>query len=834
MQTNSDEFGGRIFLPDSWQRQALNEIRGGKDVVLHAPTGAGKTFVFEQWIEGGFKGRAVYTVPTRALANDKFREWQERGWAVGLVTGDIRHRPDASVVVATLETQRGIMVGPYPPDLFVVDEYQLLGDPQRGPGYEVTLALAKDDTSLLLMSGSVANPHEVAEWLVSHGRKVAVIEEVRRPVPLEEVMAETLLKHSAQGEKIRGYWPRLVDGALRSGLGPLLIFAPRRKTAEELARQLAYELPEPEILELTQEQRQLAGKELSSLLRRRVGYHHSGLDYLKRAGLVEPLAKAGQLQVVVATTGLGAGVNFSMRSVLVTDREYRLDDQLLQVRPDELLQMFGRAGRRGKDTRGYVLVASKQARLSDARPLRLQRSSRLDWPALLATMQRAVEQERDPIDAARQLADRLFSEEQVTLGFRQSLGNLGSLKHSTKGQKKNHTVDSRNEVIEMLNTVGLWERRGGQTKVPLSRALVLQKGNWISALTLPDTLSKITIGNPCRFGSRKSPTYGKEIPIAVYVEESLGEKVTLIKSFRKLLRQAVTSERPKGKKKYSRKTWRRLGLEDQFRPFFPSLSHGGELVEFVDRGKVLNARLSYENAQVLSWKDSRGRFLINPQLRRTSRSFDSPFLEDNRARDEDLSSVSPVQAWYILGLIDENARPTDRGRVFSQFSRGEGLAIAVGLEDETYPVEELIYDLANLRAGHRFRSWAGTESRLSALCRQAFRFRDCPGYLRAGLPPEYGEGGVDFIRDRSLFEGIKNLNIEDLGTGDIERLIIEWKSLLDLIVHRPDLGIERWTELQGIAKKLVGSGEKTEDLPTLPELPVRQRRRFEGPNRRGF
>ena len=102
MQTNIDEFGGRIFIPDSWQHQALNELRGGKDLVLHAPTGAGKTFVFEQWMEGGFKGRAVYTVPTRALANDKFREWKERGWEVGLVTGDIRHRPDARVVVLSL------------------------------------------------------------------------------------------------------------------------------------------------------------------------------------------------------------------------------------------------------------------------------------------------------------------------------------------------------------------------------------------------------------------------------------------------------------------------------------------------------------------------------------------------------------------------------------------------------------------------------------------------------------------------------------------------------------------------------------------------------------
>ena len=57
--------------------------------------------------------------------------------------------------------------------------------------------------------------------------------------------------------------------------------------------------------------KKIAGKELLSLLKRRVAYHHSGLDYSKRAGVIEPLAKAGQLQVVVATTGLGAGINFS-------------------------------------------------------------------------------------------------------------------------------------------------------------------------------------------------------------------------------------------------------------------------------------------------------------------------------------------------------------------------------------------------------------------------------------------------------------------------------------------------------------------------------------------
>ena len=202
---------------------------------------------------------------------------------------------------------------------------------------------------------------------------------------------------------------------LRSGLGPLLIFAPRRKAAEDLARQLAHELPEPEMLELTREQQQLAGKELSSLLRRRVAYHHSGLDYLKRAGVVEPLAKAGQLQVVVATTGLGAGVNFSMRSVLVTDREYRINDQLLQVRPDELLQMFGGQAEEGRTPVGMWWPLRSRPACPTPVPCGCTDPPPSTGP-LLKVMQFAIEQGDDHIEAAV-ISRNVFSEEHVRIGL---------------------------------------------------------------------------------------------------------------------------------------------------------------------------------------------------------------------------------------------------------------------------------------------------------------------------------------------------------------------------------------------------------------------------------
>ena len=67
-----------LKLPDVWQHQAVNLLREGCDVVVSAPTGAGKTYIFELLHQTrSLQGQAVYTVPTRALANDKYAEWRD-------------------------------------------------------------------------------------------------------------------------------------------------------------------------------------------------------------------------------------------------------------------------------------------------------------------------------------------------------------------------------------------------------------------------------------------------------------------------------------------------------------------------------------------------------------------------------------------------------------------------------------------------------------------------------------------------------------------------------------------------------------------------------------
>ena len=158
------------------------------------------------------------------------------GWRVGIATGDLAYNLDAPIIVATLETQKRALMTGKGPRLLVIDEYQMVGDPARGMNYELALAMAPTDTQLLLLSGSVANPLEIEAWLTRCGRQVATVRHPERPVTLDEVHLDALPNHVHKS--IHGRWTRYIARALDAGLGPILIFASRRKAAENLARTL--------------------------------------------------------------------------------------------------------------------------------------------------------------------------------------------------------------------------------------------------------------------------------------------------------------------------------------------------------------------------------------------------------------------------------------------------------------------------------------------------------------------------------------------------------------------------------------------------------------------
>ncbi|HVU35283.1 MAG TPA: DEAD/DEAH box helicase [Opitutaceae bacterium] len=682
----SDAFAGlqKLMLPDKWQALALTALREGRDVVVDAPTGAGKTYIFERWAEQtNFARRALFTVPTRALANDKYAEWRARGWRVGIMTGDLCVDAEAPIVVATLEAVQGLVVAAtVRPDetaaasgrtvaggrgaefqLLVVDEYHWLADAHRGNHYEGVLLSAPRGLQLLLLSGAVANPQDVAGWLQRLGRRAEVIQHRERPVQLEEVDVDDLIHGLPRC--IEGFWARRVAGALREGMGPVLVFAPHRRDAERLARQFARELPLPDPLTLTPEQEQLCGPALVKLLRSRVAYHHSGLSYAQRAGVIEPLAKAGQLRAVVATLGLSAGINFSLRSVLITASSYRHDQLDREIAPHDLLQMIGRAGRRGLDDVGYVLVSSGTPRMRRAEPLRLKRATAFPWAFFL----RQLRAGRDALEMAGTESGRFFTDERLSFGADQT--------------------------------------------------------------------------------AQIDPT---ALPCAEHTDTG------------------------------------RARLVRRERNPFPG------------------CRTCVHRSECLA---------LSPQ----------PTL---------------LWQWQRTGVLDRRLRLTLRGEIVSCFLGPEGLALAAALEDRRYPLDDLLFDAANLFAGDRF---SGTNprrlGRLAAACNYAYRRMSIEGWLHEGVPPQYGSGASESVR-AVVAEGARAreviAEVETAGRGDLDRLLTEWRSLLRQVANAdPLVGngtpftdrdvflAERWDNFRALARDWLRD-VRNDSLPDVPPLTIDQRR----------
>ncbi len=202
------------------------------------------------------------------------------------------------------------------------------------------------------------------------------------------------------------------------------------------------------------------------------------------------------------------------------------------------------------------------------------------------------------------------------------------------------------------------------------------------------------------------------------------------------------------------------------RPRLSELS-GGTLADLEYRGRQLIARVHFAMHPANAWLDSHGGALIEPSERREIPPPCRGCAEQAWCGSVEIVSTA-ASDWRRLVLISEVGTPTRRGILFSFFQQGGGLAIGAALEDECYPIDDLIFDLANLCAGPRF---AGDESRfgghLGAVCQRTYERADLPGYLEMGVPPEYGAGAAEVVR------------------AIIEHGLIEWRSLLRHLVWAP-------------------------------------------------
>jgi len=379
----------QAFVPSQFQIQALAALREG-DVLVEAPTGSGKTWIAEEAIREGLQNHrtAWYTTPLKALSNQKYRRFSRLYGPehVGLLTGERKIHPQAPVVVATTEILRNALYeGSTRPDLVVLDEAHYLSDPERGTAWEEVILLAPHTTNLLLLSATLPNIDELADWMEEvRGARPTVVKEHERPVPLVAVAADgvgrllplELAHHLARQDRVPDWIRRVVQALDEADLLPAILFFPARRMCDEAVRELSLRRAEGEA------ERREAWREweaefpylrshphLRSLLRAGVAAHHAGHLTAWRM-VVEDFLERGLLRAVCATTTLAAGLDVPARTVLLTTLVRNSPEGPVLLSATEFHQMAGRAGRRGRDTLGFVVLpATRPGELSDGEAL---------------------------------------------------------------------------------------------------------------------------------------------------------------------------------------------------------------------------------------------------------------------------------------------------------------------------------------------------------------------------------------------------------------------------------------------------------------------------------
>lgn len=454
------------FELDTFQKEAVYHLENGDSVFVAAHTSAGKTVVAEYAIALAAKHmtKAIYTSPIKALSNQKFRDFQTVFDDVGILTGDVQIRPEASCLIMTTEILRSMLYRGA--DLIrdveyvIFDEVHYVNDLERGVVWEEVIIMLPEYVTLIMLSATVPNTFEFASWVGRTKKKdIYVISTPKRPVPLQHFLWANKSAHllvdadkkfiekgwkdandiitgrdkvkapaiseqaptrgggrggqpqrGAQrggpqrgGPQQRGrgqpaprghgniartgrgggrttaaqdrtLWVQLVQHLKKEELLPACIFVFSKKRCEENADSLSnldfctaaeksatHMIIEKSLARLKPEDRSLPQiRRLRDLLGRGIAVHHGGLLPIVKE-VVEILFARTLVKVLFATETFAMGLNLPTRTVVFSG--YRKHDgrTFRNLLPGEYTQMAGRAGRRGLDPVGSVIIVAPGA-----------------------------------------------------------------------------------------------------------------------------------------------------------------------------------------------------------------------------------------------------------------------------------------------------------------------------------------------------------------------------------------------------------------------------------------------------------------------------------------
>ena len=458
------------FELDNFQKEAVYHLEKGDSVFVAAHTSAGKTVVAEYAIALAAKHmtRAIYTSPIKALSNQKFRDFKNTFEDVGILTGDVQIKPEASCLIMTTEILRSMLYKGADlirdVEFVIFDEVHYVNDLERGVVWEEVIIMLPDHVNIILLSATVPNTKEFASWVGRTKKKnIYVISTPKRPVPLEHYLWATnnlykIIDASGKfipqgykdanaalhpnkeskpslnrgkpnqrgrgaparggGNAVRGrgslktierqnanVWVNMVQFLRKQRLLPTVIFVFSKRRCEENASTLAnidlntshekseiHVVIDRSVARLKEDDRKLPQILRSrELLARGIAVHHGGLLPIVKE-LVELLFARGLVKVLFATETFAMGVNMPAKAVVFSSIRKHDGRAFRDLMAGEYTQMAGRAGRRGLDKTGIVIIATAPDQFPEThtlnnlilgQPTRLRSQFRLTYNMIL-------------------------------------------------------------------------------------------------------------------------------------------------------------------------------------------------------------------------------------------------------------------------------------------------------------------------------------------------------------------------------------------------------------------------------------------------------------------
>ncbi|XP_032722997.1 probable ATP-dependent DNA helicase HFM1 isoform X1 [Lontra canadensis] len=375
-----------------------------RNFVICAPTGSGKTVVFELAITRLLMEvplpwsniKIVYMAPIKALCSQRFDDWKEKFGPIGLnckeLTGDtvmddlfeIQH---AHIIMTTPEKWDS-MTRKWRDNslvklvrLFLIDEVHVIKDENRGPTLEVVVSRMKTVQSLspasensgiiipmrfVAVSATIPNAEDIAEWL-SDGERPAVclkMDERHRPVKLRKVVLGFPCRSNQTEFKFDLTLNYKIASVIQtySDQKPTLVFCATRKGVQQAASVLVKDAKF--IMAMEQKQRlqkcaySIRDLKLRDILIHGVAYHHAGMELSDRK-VVEGAFTVGDLPVLFTTSTLAMGVNLPAHLVVIKSTMHYAGGMFEEYSETDILQMIGRAGRPQFDTTATAVIMTR-------------------------------------------------------------------------------------------------------------------------------------------------------------------------------------------------------------------------------------------------------------------------------------------------------------------------------------------------------------------------------------------------------------------------------------------------------------------------------------------